>query len=190
MPPPPKSKPIRVSAFTSAYNRLSKVLVNEVQIARPFNPHQKENPPTDLCRFHAIWDTGASGTVITQKVVDECGLIATGMAKVYTASGEENVPTYLISLMMPNRVGVTQLRVSLGKISGNAEVLIGMDIIGTGDFAVSNFNGKTIFSFRFPSVESIDFIPKEPNKSGYHKVGRNQPCPCGSGKKYKKCCGK
>lgn len=20
------------------------------------------------------------------------------------------------------------------------------------------------------------------------KVGRNQPCPCGSGKKYKKCC--
>ena len=23
-----------------------------------------------------------------------------------------------------------------------------------------------------------------------HKVGRNEPCPCGSGKKYKKCCGK
>ncbi|GAA4851819.1 YchJ family protein [Algivirga pacifica] len=23
-----------------------------------------------------------------------------------------------------------------------------------------------------------------------HKVGRNDPCPCGSGKKYKKCCGK
>lgn len=21
-----------------------------------------------------------------------------------------------------------------------------------------------------------------------HKVGRNDPCPCGSGKKYKKCC--
>jgi preprotein translocase subunit SecA len=23
-----------------------------------------------------------------------------------------------------------------------------------------------------------------------HKIGRNDPCPCGSGKKYKKCCGK
>lgn len=23
-----------------------------------------------------------------------------------------------------------------------------------------------------------------------HKIGRNEPCPCGSGKKYKKCCGK
>ncbi|MEF3168618.1 MAG: SEC-C domain-containing protein [Deltaproteobacteria bacterium] len=22
----------------------------------------------------------------------------------------------------------------------------------------------------------------------YPKVGRNDPCPCGSGKKYKKCC--
>lgn len=23
-----------------------------------------------------------------------------------------------------------------------------------------------------------------------HKIGRNEPCPCGSGKKYKKCCGR
>ena len=30
---------------------------------------------------------------------------------------------------------------------------------------------------------------KSRNKSG-EKVGRNDPCPCGSGKKYKKCCGK
>ena len=25
-------------------------------------------------------------------------------------------------------------------------------------------------------------------KEGFKKIGRNQPCPCGSGKKYKKCC--
>jgi preprotein translocase subunit SecA len=30
---------------------------------------------------------------------------------------------------------------------------------------------------------------KEPVKRGTPKVGRNDPCPCGSGKKYKKCCG-
>jgi hypothetical protein len=28
-----------------------------------------------------------------------------------------------------------------------------------------------------------------PTASGDGKVGRNDPCPCGSGKKYKKCCG-
>ena len=35
---------------------------------------------------------------------------------------------------------------------------------------------------------------KEQKKSGTvvkpHKIGRNDPCPCGSGKKYKFCCGK
>jgi preprotein translocase subunit SecA len=30
----------------------------------------------------------------------------------------------------------------------------------------------------------------EPFKRDKPKVGRNDPCPCGSGKKYKKCCGK
>ncbi len=36
-------------------------------------------------------------------------------------------------------------------------------------------------------------IKKEYNKSRIavsNKIGRNEPCPCGSGKKYKKCCGK
>jgi preprotein translocase subunit SecA len=31
---------------------------------------------------------------------------------------------------------------------------------------------------------------KQPTKRKDKKVGRNDPCPCGSGKKYKKCCGK
>lgn len=43
------------------------------------------------------------------------------------------------------------------------------------------------------SKEKRDEITKEFRKSKMavsHKVGRNDPCPCGSGKKYKKCCGK
>jgi len=31
---------------------------------------------------------------------------------------------------------------------------------------------------------------KQPLKTASGKIGRNDPCPCGSGKKYKKCCGK
>ena len=31
---------------------------------------------------------------------------------------------------------------------------------------------------------------REPVRAESSKVGRNAPCPCGSGKKYKKCCGK
>ncbi len=44
------------------------------------------------------------------------------------------------------------------------------------------------------SVEKREEIEKEYRKSGTvvkgPKIGRNDPCPCGSGKKYKKCCGK
>lgn len=47
-----------------------------------------------------------------------------------------------------------------------------------------------------------DILPKEEREEIYNKyrrsrtvvkekkIGRNEPCPCGSGKKYKQCCGK
>ena len=40
--------------------------------------------------------------------------------------------------------------------------------------------------------EEIDRMWAESRPAGGAKttVGRNDPCPCGSGKKYKKCCGK
>ena len=44
------------------------------------------------------------------------------------------------------------------------------------------------------SLENINGLDnetnKEPVKNEGPKVGRNDPCPCGSGKKYKNCCGK
>ncbi len=36
-----------------------------------------------------------------------------------------------------------------------------------------------------PKIQSVR--KKQPHKFG-RKVNRNEPCPCGSGKKYKKCC--
>ena len=47
----------------------------------------------------------------------------------------------------------------------------------------------------WPDVEGLDQLrslmgisPKQTNISAGKKPGRNDPCPCGSGKKYKKCC--
>ena len=40
-----------------------------------------------------------------------------------------------------------------------------------------------------PNVDGTDEQAKEPVRAE-HAVGRNDPCPCGSGKKYKNCCGK
>nr|WP_319493807.1 preprotein translocase subunit SecA [uncultured Desulfobacter sp.] len=39
------------------------------------------------------------------------------------------------------------------------------------------------------SSHADESAPKQPVKRSAEKVQRNDPCPCGSGKKYKKCCG-
>ncbi|MBR1445185.1 MAG: preprotein translocase subunit SecA, partial [Firmicutes bacterium] len=40
------------------------------------------------------------------------------------------------------------------------------------------------------STNKDDSVANTPKKRKEPKVGRNDPCPCGSGKKYKNCCGK
>jgi len=45
---------------------------------------------------------------------------------------------------------------------------------------IDHFLGKLIIDHE---------IKSEPIKNKNKKIGRNDPCPCGSGKKYKKCCG-
>lgn len=42
----------------------------------------------------------------------------------------------------------------------------------------------------FEEDEELDDISKKRFTRLKTKVGRNDPCPCGSGKKYKNCCGK
>ena len=44
---------------------------------------------------------------------------------------------------------------------------------------------------RGPGVPPVGRVPSLPTKqpTGRTRVGRNDPCPCGSGKKFKKCCG-
>lgn len=38
-------------------------------------------------------------------------------------------------------------------------------------------------------AQAMGLVGPEPYRRETPKVGRNEPCPCGSGKKYKKCCG-
>jgi uncharacterized protein YecA (UPF0149 family) len=38
-----------------------------------------------------------------------------------------------------------------------------------------------------PLIE-LEYVHSKPRGRSEPKVGRNDPCPCGSGKKYKKCC--
>lgn len=161
-----------------------------------YKPLSKELDPSSLSdvvknakRYTGIWDTGATNSVISQKVVDECDLKPTGMAIVQSATETKTCETFLVSIFLPNKVIMPAVRVTKGSPAG-CDVLIGMDVINNGDFAVSNLEGKTIFSYRYPSKEKIDFVAQELEPAHSTKVSRNSPCPCGSGKKYKKCHGR
>ena len=60
-------------------------------------------------------------------------------------------------------------------------------------------DAKATWLFKLPSWKKV--LPddkaaeiareyRDANIAHSEKIGRNDPCPCGSGKKYKKCCGK
>ncbi len=177
-------------SFTTIYKGRASVLVNDVMICTAYTP---PNPPGGLIRkrFMAIWDTGATHTVITKKVVEDCQLKSSGMANVSHAGGDDEAKTYYVNVLLRNNVEVYNVKVTEGKIKGPANVLVGMNIISKGDFAVTCKDGNTLFSYRYPSMEKIDFV-KHPKRTDAlkapPKISRNSPCPCGSGKKYKNCC--
>ena len=159
---PKNNRPkFKLHSFTTGFSGLSNVLYNKVLISQAFDSTSEQVDPKDCGarEYMAIWDTGATGTAITKKVVDECGLKPTGVAVVHTAAGESKTNTYLVNVWLPNRVMVPNVRAALGELIGT-DVLIGMNIINQGDFAVTNKDGKTVFSFRLPSVECLDFVDK------------------------------
>lgn len=48
--------------------------------------------------------------------------------------------------------------------------------------------GMSLVAGGHPAEEGYPNLRKDRPKIGGKKVGRNDPCPCGSGEKYKKCC--
>jgi uncharacterized protein YecA (UPF0149 family) len=47
------------------------------------------------------------------------------------------------------------------------------------------------YSAQHKEHQQLMYFKQNPEASaGMQKIGRNEPCPCGSGKKYKKCCGR
>ena len=181
-------------AFTTSGKGLLRVLQNKVEITAGFDPNKTPaNRQASFKTFTAIWDTGATGSAITQKVVDQCGLKPTGMIRTCHADGEVRAEVYRVNILLPNKVAFSNVRVTKLRLAGS-DALIGMDIINYGDFAVTNTEGQTIFSFQIPSIQRIDFvkaaIARNPAKRSTVKVERNDPCPCGSGRKFKNCCGR
>lgn len=152
---------------------------NECKVTAAVVAHPK-GAKRPVQKYIAIWDTGATNSVISKKVASECGLVATGKKKVFTPSGSSIRNTYLVDIILPQKVGIQGVEVTEGDLMGS-DVLIGMDIIALGDFAVTNSTGVTKFTFRIPSLSDIDYVAihrkAKAEEAAMQRRGPKQPGP-------------
>lgn len=176
---------------------LARELTTWVAVGKAFDINKVSEIPKPVSKdLLAVWDTGAMATAISRKLAMDLQLEKIGERLSYGATGCEVCNRFLVSLYIPGDIVIPELEV--GDCGGDigCDVLIGMDVISQGDFAVNNYLGHTSFTFRVPSVERMDFTTQLPRTAidgkfkTKQKIGRNEPCPCGSGKKYKKCHGR
>lgn len=49
-------------------------------------------------------------------------------------------------------------------------------------------NSNKVTKSGWPRKHKVTFVKTKPHVSTVQKVGHNEPCPCGSSKKFKRCC--
>lgn len=141
-------------AFSTIFDGSSRQLYNDVSILSNGNS----------VTVKALWDTGATMSAISHSVASDLNLISIGKQIVSTPTGKKEVTTHCVDVVLPNNVrfeGLIVIDSEIGsQLAGGKPIgmLVGMDIICHGDFAVTNHNGKTIFTYRCPSTNSIDFV--------------------------------
>jgi gag-polyprotein putative aspartyl protease len=130
-------------------------ITTPVEVSAPFLDPTK--PPAKIARgLTAIWDTGATGSVITQRVLDQLQIPPAAMTDAYGVDSCERKNVYLVDLLLPMNVRVQGARVIVGEVMA-ADVLVGMDVITMGEFVIANHGGRTKMSFCLSSQSDLDF---------------------------------
>ena len=180
---------IKIHSLTRVYNGIARAITTPIRLINTITSASENT--------EGIWDTGATGSTITQALAKQLGLVPIGSTRVKGVHGvKDGINVYAVQIVLNNEnvsfiIPVTECEQLTDDNSAN--FLIGMDVISKGDFAVSNYQGNTVMTFRVPSIQRIDFVAaNEAHKPiiSEQVPGRNSPCPCGSNRKYKHCHGK
>ena len=143
--------------LTIRYGRIVDTLTIPCAVSKGWDP-RSSLPQHDEISFDATLHTGITSSGISASVVQACGLRPTRYGTVTTPFGlVERVPIYLVNVWLQPSVAVVGLPVAEIESFRDADVVIGMDIIGRGDFAVTNADQETVVTFRFPPQGGIDF---------------------------------
>lgn len=143
--------------LTIDFGKRALEISSQVKVSNYYDESRQPNiphPRFETCR--AIWDTGAMSSTISPTLVSKLGLVSLGKVEMHHANGDAIVNTYAINLLLPNRMEIHTLPVMEGAMT-DVDMLIGMDVISLCDFAITNKDGKTLFSFDIPSCHETDY---------------------------------
>ncbi len=148
--------PASAKAFTIVFRNVTSEIITSVGVVGPFIP---EAPPAEVLPMKALWDTGATHCCITKEAASRARLPVIGRAIVTGVHGAQERDEYYMNIVLPNQVVVSRVRATeCDEDQGKFDVIIGMSVITLGDFAISQPENETIFTFRIPSIETIDFV--------------------------------
>lgn len=187
------TKSVTSRVYSIRYKGLARQLISDIYISDAVLKLEKpelDSQGTVLCQ--GLWDTGATNTVVSDRIIEKLELPVVSLTHVDGVNGKFETTMHMIDLWLPNFLVIQKVLVTKGILPSDIDALIGMDVITMGDFAISNFQGRTIFSYRSPSMADTDYVKlaEMSKQSRVNNINRNAPCPCGSGRKYKNCCGR
>ena len=154
----------RAYAFSTQYNGLASQLINEVYVSDTLKTLRI--PLKSAYKCNGLWDTGATNTVISSKIIDELKLPIVSKTPIQSVNGRSETTMHVIDLWLPNHMVIRKVRALRGDLPSEIGVLIGMDIIVRGDFSISNYGCKTLFSYRSPSSSPMNYVEQVEAKSG------------------------
>ena len=134
-----------MSVVVKEYAGLASEIHSDVEIASSL--HERGAAQAFPC--DAIWDTGATASVISDRVALRLGLTAVNYVFIETANGVCEVPSYIIDIRLPDGHAIERINAT-GTELESCDALIGMDVITQGDFLITNAP-NTRFEFRIPS---------------------------------------
>ena len=111
----------------------------------------------------AVWDTGATNSVIASRLAQELNLKPISYRQVTGVHGVKTVPVYMIKIILNNAMSFDNWNVTEGELpSGKIDFLLGMDIIALGDSSITQYKNRagqlcSFFTFRYPSTQ----VPKD-----------------------------
>jgi hypothetical protein len=156
------SSRIEYRALTINYDELVYEISSPVRL-EPIYTTDKNLLGTQT-EIEALWDTGATMTCMKPSLWSRLKLRQSELVESIILSGiggDVVADGTLVSIWLGPDFGIELCPVYVTNFPGDEELLIGMDIISLGDFAVSNADGKTSFSFAMPPFpDRIDLAGK------------------------------